>query len=148
MENQYHTLKSTLPYQMEVTSLLLVFNNPITIRFRMDEKRFDVDGSYNARYEVVKKRIDKANIKGTSERITKKDTITIVYSQQNEENEYRRYIRFLQHKGLLGSAIDSFDIEDLQGISGLKGLRVDVLFSQAKDAKVYTYQELLEEIRN
>ena len=148
MENQYHALKSTLPYQMEVTSLLLVFNNPITIRFRMDEKRFDVDGSYNARYEVVKKRIDKANIKGTSERITKKDTITIVYSQQNEENEYRRYIRFLQHKGLLGSTIENFDIEDLQGVSGLKGLRVDVLFSKPEDAKVYTYQELLEEIRN
>jgi hypothetical protein len=38
----------------------------------MDEKRFDVDGTYNARYEVVKKRIDKANIKGTKERITQK----------------------------------------------------------------------------
>lgn len=148
MENQYHALKDTLPYQMEVTSLLLVFNNPITIRFRMDEKRFDVDGSYNARYEVVKKRIDKAHIKGTDERITQKDTITIVYSQHAEELEYRRYIRFLQHKGLLGPNIESFEIEDLQGVSGLKGLRVSVLFSKPEDAKVYTYQELLDEIRN
>ena len=147
MENQYHALKDTLPYQMEVTSLLLVFNNPITIRFRMDEKRFDVDGSYNARYEVVKKRIDKAHVKNSPERITQKDTITIVYSQQSEENEYRRYIRFLQYKGMLGPNIESFEIEDLQGVSGLKGLRVDVLFSEPEDAKVYTYQELLDEIK-
>jgi len=148
MENQYHTLKDKLPYQMEVTSLLLVFNNPITIRFRMDEKRFDVDGSYNARYEVVKKRIDKAHIKGTAERITKKDTITIVYTQQTEENEYRRYIRFLQHKNMLGPSIEAFDIEDLQGVSGLKGLRVEVIFNHIDGEKVYTYQELLDEIRN
>lgn len=148
MENQYHAIKPTLPYPMEVTSLLLVFNHPITIRFRMDEKRFDVDGSYNARYEVVKKRIDKANIKGTEERITQKDKITIVYTQQSEEFEYRRYISFLQHKGRLGEEIEFFDIEDLQGVSGLKGIRVQVLFDDVADAKVYSYQELLKEIEN
>lgn len=146
MENQYHALKKTLPYQMEVTSLLLVFNQPITIRFRMDEKRFDVDGSYNARYEVVKKRIDKAYIKGTKERITQNKKITIVYTQQSEEYEYRRYINFLQHKNRLGSEIEHFEIEDLQGVSGLKGLRVQVLFDESADAKVYSYQELLKEI--
>ena len=131
---------------MEVTSLLLVFNQPITIRFRMDEKRFDVDGSYNARYEVVKKRIDKAYIKGTKERITQNKKITIVYTQQSEEYEYRRYINFLQHKNRLGSEIEHFEIEDLQGVSGLKGLRVQVLFDESADAKVYSYQELLKEI--
>ncbi|MFT3793327.1 GAF domain-containing protein [Flavobacterium sp.] len=148
MENQYHALKTTLPYQMEVTSLLLVFNNPITIRFRMDEKRFDVDGSYNARYEVVKKRIDKANIKGTKERITQKDKITIVYTQQSEEYEYKRYISFLQHKGRLGEEVEFFDVEDLQGVSGLKGIRVQVIFDEAFDPKVYSYQELLKEIEH
>lgn len=148
MENQYHAIKATLPYQMEVTSLLLVFNNPITIRFRMDEKRFDVDGSYNARYEVVKKRIDKANIRGTAERITQNDKITIVYTQQSEEYEYRRYINFLQHKNRLAHEIEYFDIEDLQGVSGLKGIRVKVLFDESADSKVYSYQELLKEIDN
>jgi len=148
MENQYHAIKDTLPYKMEVTSLLLVFNNPITIRFRMDEKRFDVDGSYNARYEVVKKRIDKAHIKGTQERITQKDKITIVYTQANEEKEYKRYVRFLQHKKMLGPEIETFDIEDLQGVSGLKGMRVEVLFTTSEEDKVYTYQELLDEIKN
>lgn len=147
MENQYHALKPSLEYPMEVTSLLLVFNNPITIRFRMDEKRFDVDGSYNARYEVVKKRIDKAFIKNTEERITQKDTITIVYTQTSEEQEYLRYISFLQHKGLLGEKIERFELEDLQGVSGLRGIRVPVLFN-ASDTKVYSYQELLDEIKN
>ncbi len=44
--------------------MLLVHSNPLAIRFRIDEKRFDVDGAYNARYEIIKKRVDKANIKG------------------------------------------------------------------------------------
>ncbi|TAK35947.1 MAG: hypothetical protein EPO28_13950 [Saprospiraceae bacterium] len=36
----------------------------------MDEKRLDVEGSYNVRYEIIKKRIDKALLKGTQERLT------------------------------------------------------------------------------
>jgi hypothetical protein len=147
MEIQYQQLKASLPYPMDVASLILVINLPITIRFRMDEKRFDVDGSYNARYEVVKKRIDKAFIKGTRERITAKSKITIVYAQQSEETEYRRYIAFLQHKKLLGPEVETFEIEELQGVSGLKALRISVLHSEA-NAKVYSYQELLDEIGN
>lgn len=147
MESKYHALQPTLPYPLRVTSLLLVFSSPITIRFRMDEKRFDVDGSYNARYEVVKKRIDKAFIKGTRERITQEGRITIVYTRPAEEQEYRRYVAFLQHKGKLGNDIEIFDVEDLQGVSGLKAMRVPVLFD-AKDDKLYRYEELLKEIEN
>lgn len=147
MEIQYQQLKPSLPYPMDVASLILVINLPITIRFRMDEKRFDVDGSYNARYEVVKKRIDKAFIKGTRERITAKSKITIVYAQQSEEAEYRRYIAFLQHKNLIGPEVEVFEVEELQGVSGLKALRVTVQQKEA-DGKVYSYQELLDEIGN
>jgi hypothetical protein len=147
MEIQYQQLKTSLPYPMDVASLILVINLPITIRFRMDEKRFDVDGSYNARYEVVKKRIDKAFIKGTRERITAKSKITIVYAQQSEEAEYRRYIAFLQYKKMLGPEVETFEIEPLQGVSGLKALRVSVMHTDANN-KVYSYQELLDEIGN
>ncbi len=70
MENSYYKLKEKLPVPLDVASMILVFNSSLSLRFRMDEKRFDVDGTYNARYEVVKKRVDKANIKGTEERIT------------------------------------------------------------------------------
>ncbi|WP_306349982.1 GAF domain-containing protein [Flavobacterium sp. '19STA2R22 D10 B1'] len=147
MENQYYYLKPTLPYQLDVTSLILVFNSPISIRFRMDEKRFDVDGSYNARYEVVKKRIDKAHVKDSDERITEKGKITIVYSQHSEELEYIRYIQFLQFKNIVGPDIEMLEVEDLQGVSGLKAIRISVLFNEtAQNQKTYSYQDLLREI--
>lgn len=146
MENEYYRLKPTLPYDLDVTSLILVFSSPISIRFRMDEKRFDVDGTYNARYEVVKKRIDKSNIKGTKERITQKGKITIVYTQKKEETEYRRYIQFLQHKGLLGNVVETFDVEDLQGVTGLKALRVSINYGAVTDG-TYTYEDLLKELQ-
>jgi hypothetical protein len=148
MELEHHQLKSALPYELDVTSLILVFSSPITIRFRMDEKRFDVDGTYNARYEVVKKRIDKANIKGTKERITEKEKITIVYSHNYEEIEYLKYIKFLQFKGMLEPPIEQFDVEELQGVSGLKALRVKVSNTIDPNSadKRYTYQELLDEL--
>ena len=126
MELEHHKLKTTLPYTLDVTSLILAFSSPISIRFRMDEKRFDVDGSYNARYEVVKKRIDKAFVKNSTERITLKEKITIVYSNTNEEKEYTKYIKYLQHKGLLEDGIEKLEVEDLQAVSGLKALRVKV----------------------
>lgn len=127
MELEHHKLKNDLPYSLEVASLILVFSSPITIRFRMDEKRFDVDGSYNARYEVVKKRIDKALIKDSEERIVQKEKITIVYSHKAEKTEYLKYIKYLQFKEVLEDEVEEFEIEELQGVSGLKGIRVKVL---------------------
>jgi hypothetical protein len=147
MELEHHQLKSTLPYELDVTSLILVFSSALSIRFRMDEKRFDVDGTYNARYEVVKKRIDKANIKGTDERITEKEKITIVYSQNNEETEYLKYIKYLQHTQILEPSIEQFEVEDLQGVSGLKAIRVKVINNAAPADKKITYQDLLDELK-
>jgi hypothetical protein len=148
MENEYYRIRPNLPYELDVTSLILVFSSPISIRFRMDEKRFDVDGTYNARYEVVKKRIDKSNIKGTKERITQKGKVTIVYTQKKEEVEYRRYIQFLQHKHLLGNVIETFDVEDLQGVTGLKALRVSINYKAGQTNEgAYTYEDLLKELQ-
>lgn len=147
MENEYYRLRPSLPYDLDVTSLILVFSSPISIRFRMDEKRFDVDGTYNARYEVVKKRIDKSNIKGTTHRITEKGKITIVYSQKQEEAEYRRYIQYMQHNNMLGEEIETFEVEDLQGVTGLKALRVGVLYnSEEKPTETLSYDDLLKEL--
>lgn len=129
MEKEHYTLKDTLPFHLEVTSLILVFSSPITIRFRMDEKRFDVDGSYNARYEVVKKRIDKALEKNTQKRITEKGKITIVYSHSDEEKEYTKYIEYLQFQKILEPTVEFLEVEDLQGVSGLKAIRVKVLLN-------------------
>lgn len=146
MENEYYRLRPALPYDLDVTSLILVSSTPISIRFRMDEKRFDVDGTYNARYEVVKKRIDKSHIKGTDKRITEKGKITIVYSQKKEEMEYRRYIKFMKHCKLIDNVVEQFDVEDLQGVTGLKALRIAVKYNvDANEQQMYSYDDLLKE---
>ena len=126
MEEAHHQLKPKLPYALDVTTLILVYQSVIAIRFRMDEKRFDVDGSYNARFEIVKKRIDKAHVRNTHERITKAGRITIVYSGEDEALEYLGYIQVLQDQGWLDKQVEQFEIEDLQGVSGLKAMRVGI----------------------
>ncbi|MEO6520774.1 MAG: GAF domain-containing protein [Mucilaginibacter sp.] len=141
MENEVYHLKKTLPIELGVASLVLVFGTQIDIRFRMDEKHFDVDGAYNIRYEVIKKRIDKACIKDTEERITQPGKIAIIYSTAEDEQEYRQYIAILQQANVLAKNVEQFDVEDLQGISGLKALRVDLLYkedNQPGDQNMYT----------
>ena len=147
MENAYYQLKQDLPARLDVASMILVFSSSLSVRFRMDEKRFDVDGTYNARYEVVKKRVDKANIKGTDERITKEGKLTIVYSQRSDELEYLRYIKFLQSKKYLGEEVEILELEDLQGVTGLKALRVNILYHPDKNKKeFYNYEDLMKEL--
>ncbi|PVW15908.1 GAF domain-containing protein [Marixanthomonas spongiae] len=150
MENSYYKIKDQLPVPLTVASMILAFNNSLSLRFRMDEKRFDVDGTYNARYEVVKKRVDKANIKGTEERVTQEGKIVIIYSQKEDEKEYLKYITFLQHKKQLDTDVEIVELEDLQGVTGLKAIRVSVLYSKQKDNKkeYYTYDDLISEIAN
>ena len=148
MENEYYQNRHDYPVSLDVASMILVFNQPLSIRFRMDEKRFDVDGTYNARYEVVKKRVDKAYIKGTEERITQKGKLTIVYSQKEDEEEYERYIKFLQSKKVLDNDLEYLELEDLQAITGLKALRISMLYHNNKDDKTfYTYNDLMETIK-
>jgi hypothetical protein len=131
MEIEQYNLKSMLPYQLGVTSLILVFSTPLAIRFRMHEKHFDVDGAYNIRYEVIKKRIDKAMIKGTRERITQQGKITIIYAKAEERKEYQRYISILQDAGVLDQNVEHFEVEDLQGVAGLKALRVGLIHTRS-----------------
>lgn len=147
MENSFYRLKEKLPVPLDVASMILAFNGSLSLRFRMDEKRFDVDGTYNARYEVVKKRVDKANIKGTDERVTQPGKITIIYSQKIDESEYLKYINFLQSKKYLGSDVELLELEDLQGVTGLRAIRVNVLYNRGeKNKEYYTYDDLMKEL--
>lgn len=149
MENAYYQMQSQFPVHLDVASMILVFNQPLSISFRMDEKQFDVDGTYNARYEIVKKRVDKAFIKGTNERVTQKGKISIVYSQKEDEQEYLRYVRFLQDKKYLDNDIEIVELQDLQAVTGLKAIRVSVLYHKDKDDKAfYTYDDLMKEIKS
>jgi len=147
MEIEQYDLKRILPYPLGVTSLILVFSTPIAIRFRMDEKHFDVDGAYNIRYEVIKKRIDKAHVKGSTERITQQGKITIVYSKAEEAKEYKKYIKILQAEGILDATVEHLEVEDLQAVSGLKALRVGVLHNQNLAVlRVASYDKLYEQL--
>lgn len=147
MENAFYQMQSQFPVALDVASMILVFNQPLSISFRMDEKQFDVDGTYNARYEIVKKRVDKAFIKGTTERVTQKGKISIVYSQKEDEFEYLRYVKFLQSKKYLDDDVEIVELQDLQAVTGLKAIRVSVLYHKDKDDKAfYTYEDLMKEI--
>ncbi len=149
MENKHYSLKPDLPLQLDVASLMLVYSTPLAIRFRMDEKRFDVDGTYNARYEIIKKRIDKSYIKGTNERLTQKGKLAIVYSQKKDEKEYMRYVKFLKSKGYFTNNIEIVELEGLQGVTGLKAIRAEILYkTDEKSTKTYTYNDLMEELKS
>ncbi|MEM1337740.1 MAG: GAF domain-containing protein [Bacteroidota bacterium] len=148
MENRHYVLKPKLPVPLDVASLLLVYSTPLGIRFRMDEKRFDVDGTYNARYEIIKKRIDKSLIKGTRKRLTEKGKLSIVYSQKKDEREYLRYVHFLKHKGYFTNNIEIVELEGLQGVTGLKAIRAEILYkTDEASEKTYTYADLMEALK-
>ncbi len=149
MENKYYNLKPQLPVQLDVASLILVYSTGLSIRFRMDEKQFDVDGTYNARYEIVKKRIDKSYVKGTRERLTQKGKLAIVYSHKKDEQEYLRYISFLKSKGYFTNNIEILELEGLQGVTGLKAIRAEILYKKGKGSKkTYTYDDLMAELKS
>ena len=123
-----HDLEKHLSHPLRTTQLILAHSQPLSITFRTEERKFDVDGAYNIRYEIVKKRIDKVRIKETNERLTQPGKIAIVYSQAKDATEYSEYIEFLQNQNLLKPGIERHDLEELQGVSGLKALRADINF--------------------
>ncbi|WP_326982233.1 GAF domain-containing protein [Chryseobacterium sp. MYb264] len=126
MEREFQNFKQDLSIPLDIASLIFVYNEKVDIRFRMDEKRFDIDGAYNSYYEIIKKRLDKAHVKDSDERITCPGKITIVYFGMENQKEYLEYITKLQKKGILQSDIEFLRVEDLQGITGLLALRVSL----------------------
>jgi len=124
----WHTdqLKAEIKASLEMAHLILVNHTPLSIRFRFDEKRFDVDGAYDIRQEIIKSRIDKAMVKGRAERLTQPGKIAVIYTQPQEGREIRRYIDFLRSQGFLKGEPEALDVEELPGVQGLKALRVEI----------------------
>lgn len=122
-----HSLIEHLIRPIETTQLIFIHAHPIDIKFRLDEKRFDVEGAYNIRYHIVKKRIDKVYIRNTRERLTIPNKIALVYFNQKEADEYAGYIHYLQEQGTLMNDLEYLELEQLQGISGLRAMRVGVV---------------------
>ncbi len=133
MENEFHHIQQDLGHTLEIASMILAHSNPLSIHFRLDEKRFDIEGAYNARYEVVKKRVDKALIKGTDERVTAPGKIAIVYSNEEDAIEYGKYLDFLIAKGYIeAESVEDLELENLQGITGLRALRASVVYDSGR----------------
>ncbi|MGZ3852584.1 MAG: hypothetical protein ACXVBX_07330 [Flavisolibacter sp.] len=122
-----HNLEKRLPLPLQTTQLILAHSVPLSISFRRKERKFDVDGAYNIRYEIIKKRIDKVHLKDSGERLTQPGKVAIVYSQHRELEEYLEFIEYLQNEKLLGYELEHLELEDTQGISGLKAVRVNVV---------------------
>uniref|UniRef100_UPI003217D3C8 hypothetical protein n=1 Tax=uncultured Draconibacterium sp. TaxID=1573823 RepID=UPI003217D3C8 len=137
-------LQPQLPIKLDITQLILVHSNPLSIAFRQDEKKFDVAGAYNIRYEITKKRIDKAHIKGTNERITQVGKIAIIYSHADEIHEYKKYIDYMISQGYLTNKVEELELEDLKGASGLHAIRVEVDFSDLSAYEINT--DIIEEV--
>lgn len=119
-------MQGQLPVPLKTAQLIFAYSAPLSIRFRMDEKQFDVDGAYNVRYEILKKRIDKALIAGSDERLTQAGKIAIVYLQEKDRQEYLEYFDFLIHEGYITGEVEELRIGRLQGVQGLQALRVTV----------------------
>ncbi len=121
---QVAALKARLPIPLDTAQTVFVYSTPLDIRFRMDEKRFDVDGAYNIRYEIIKKRIDKAVVDGTEERLRAPGKLTIVYANEKDRQEYMEYLKFMAARQLIHPQIEELSVGELQGVEGLKALRV------------------------
>lgn len=121
-----HQLKPTLKVPLDTAHLILIQNSPISIRFRYDERRFDVDGAYDTRQEIIKSRIDKARLKGSQERLTQPGKIAIVYSLPEEETEILRHLEFFHAQQVLTGETETIVIDDLPGVQGLKAIRAAV----------------------
>ena len=132
----WHTeqVKPELKVPLDTCHLILVNHTPLSIRFRFDEKRFDVDGAYDARHEIIKSRIDKALIKGSGERLTQPGRIAVVYSNPAEGKEIQQHIDFLMGIGKLHDDLEFLDLDDMPDVRGLKAIRVGVnLKSMARE---------------
>lgn len=141
-------LRPELKTKLEVTQLILVQSSPLSIAFRQDEKKFDVAGAYNIRYEITKKRIDKAVVKGTRERITATDKIAIIYSLADEIDEYRSYVNYMIDEGYLKDKIEYLELEDLQGASGLRAIRVEVNYGSSSSIDDVDLSEINNILKN
>ena len=145
-----------LPIPLNLTHLVVVQNKPISISFSKEERRFEVDGSYDTRYEIIKKRIDKALIKGTDERLTQPGMLAIVYSQEEEKEEYVRYLEYLRNLSYIKYDIEDHVLQDLQGVHGLRALRVKFNFMRDSldkslnydDARITGFQDYIDSVNS
>ncbi|MBF0596230.1 hypothetical protein [Faecalibacter rhinopitheci] len=130
LDQNARALKNEMPVHLDVASLILATNNPLDIQFKLDEKRFDIDGYNNAKYEIIKKRINKAFVKDSNERINIPGKLCVIYSEEILKEEYSNYFALLIDKQYLKNDIEFLEVEELQGLGGLLALRVSINYDE------------------
>lgn len=120
------SLLNDMPLPLHTTQLIFVHDKTIDISFRTDERRFDVEGAYNIRYQMIKKRIDKVHVRDTGERLTQPDTLSIIYFNRSDLNDYLPSLQYLKETGIFLPDHEELELEDLQGVSGLRALRIGI----------------------
>ncbi|MDY7022360.1 MAG: GAF domain-containing protein, partial [Cyanobacteriota bacterium] len=113
---------------LDLAHLILVQHTTIDIFHDENTERvFDVRGTRDIRYEIVKKRIDKGIDLETQERITQPGKLTIVYSTEEEWEEYQQYLQYLIRENWIKPEIEMGSVAPLPGVTGLKYSRVQVI---------------------
>ncbi|MEB3279584.1 MAG: GAF domain-containing protein [Lyngbya sp.] len=121
-------LKTEGEITLELAHLILVQHTTIDIFHDENTERvFDVRGTRDIRYEIVKKRIDKGVDLETQERITQTGKLTVVYSTEEEWDEYQQYLRYLARENWVESQLEMGSVAPLPGVNGLKYARVKVI---------------------
>ena len=116
---------------LSTAQLIFVYSNTLNIQFRNDEKKFDVEGVYNVRYEIIKKRIDKAYVAGKNERLTLAGHIAIAYLDEKDKAQYLQFLNYLAQEGYIEPKIEELSLEKVQGVEGIQALRVKVKMQEA-----------------
>ncbi|HMP92526.1 MAG TPA: hypothetical protein PKD90_06625 [Phnomibacter sp.] len=120
-------LAHKIPVALQTTQLIIAFGQPISIYFKRPENRFLVDDAFSIGYEVIKKRIEKATLKTTGERLTQPGTIALVFTSQTELAAWLPAIQHLQKQGQLSTRYQLLELNQLQGLSGLLALRLHLI---------------------
>jgi hypothetical protein len=121
-----HLLLPSLKLPLQTTQLILIHSQPIAISFRKDERKFDVEGSYNIRYEVIKKRLDKVRIKGHRRKVNPTGKNSHSLFKPKRSSRIPRIHRVSEKQKHIEANVEFLELEELQGVTGMKALRVDI----------------------
>lgn len=121
-------LKVESQVDLELAHVVLVQHTTVDIfHDENTEKVFDVRGTRDIRYEIVKKRIDKGVDWERGDRITQPGMLTVVYSTDAEWQEYEQYLRYLMREGWVEPKLEFGRVAPLPGVHGLKYARVRII---------------------
>ncbi len=119
-------LRPRLKTPLEVSHVVLVSHNTISIKFGFDQKKFVLESSHDIGHEIISSRVSAATTKIDNDKLSQPDKIAIVYSRPEEAIEMKRHISYLQDNNYLMDDLEYVELNELEGIQGLRSLRVSV----------------------